>query len=84
MLPDDVIAAEKPRLQQMVEAYEETGGNMVAAMIAPEKTSSYGILDVKDSNDAVVSVNGMAKPRCRRALKSCGDWALHPVTFGAE
>ncbi|MCG7629270.1 UTP--glucose-1-phosphate uridylyltransferase, partial [Epibacterium sp. MM17-32] len=38
MLPDDVIAADKPCLQQMVEAYEETGGNMVAAMeVAPEK-----------------------------------------------
>ena len=32
ILPDDVIAAEKPCLQQMVEAYAETGGNMVAAM----------------------------------------------------
>ena len=31
MLPDDVIAAEKPCLQQMVEAYAETGGAMVAA-----------------------------------------------------
>ena len=39
ILPDDVIAAEKPCLQQMVEAYQETGGNMVAAMEAPpEKT----------------------------------------------
>src|SRR5210317_602469 len=48
ILPDDVIAGEKPCLQQMVEAYEETGGNMVAAMeVAPEKTSSYGILDVE-------------------------------------
>lgn len=32
ILPDDVIAAEKPCLQQMVEAYENTGGCMVAAM----------------------------------------------------
>jgi UTP--glucose-1-phosphate uridylyltransferase len=35
LLPDDVIAAEKPCLQQMVEAYAETGGNMVAAMEVP-------------------------------------------------
>jgi len=27
ILPDDVIAADKPCLQQMVEAYEETGGS---------------------------------------------------------
>ena len=32
ILPDDVIAAERPCLQQMVEAYAETGGNIVAAM----------------------------------------------------
>ena len=32
LLPDDVIAAETPCLAEMVEAYEETGGNMVAAM----------------------------------------------------
>ena len=30
LLPDDVISAQKPCLQQMVEAYEETGGSMVA------------------------------------------------------
>ena len=47
LLPDDVIAAEKPCLQQMVEAYAETGGNMVAAMeVPPEKASAYGVLDI--------------------------------------
>ncbi|NES93597.1 UTP--glucose-1-phosphate uridylyltransferase, partial [Okeania sp. SIO2B9] len=43
ILPDDVIAAETPCLKQMVDAYQETGGNMVAAMeVSPDKTSSYG------------------------------------------
>ena len=51
ILPDDVIAADKPCLQQMVEAHAETGGCMVAAMEVPaEKTSSYGILDVADDD----------------------------------
>ena len=60
ILPDDVISAEKPCLQQMVEAYEETGGNMVAAMeVAPEKTKSYGVLDVSDDMGQMVSVKGM-------------------------
>ena len=35
ILPDDVIAAEKPYLKQMVEAFEQTGGNIVAAMQVP-------------------------------------------------
>lgn len=62
MLPDDVIAAEKPCLQQMIEAYEETGGCMVAAMeVPPEKASSYGILDIKDDMGQLVSVKGMVE-----------------------
>ncbi|MGL4308897.1 MAG: UTP--glucose-1-phosphate uridylyltransferase GalU [Paracoccaceae bacterium] len=69
ILPDDVIAAEKPCLQQMVEAYAETGGNMVAAMeVAPEKASSYGVLDIKDDMGALVSVKGMVeKPKASDA-----------------
>lgn len=65
MLPDDVIAAEKPCLQQMVEAYEETGGNMVAAMeVPPSKASSYGVLDVQEDMGSMVSVKGMVeKPK---------------------
>ncbi|CUI51240.1 UTP--glucose-1-phosphate uridylyltransferase [Cognatishimia activa] len=62
LLPDDVIAAETPCLQQMVEAYEETGGNMVAAMEVPvAKASSYGILDVKEDHGSMVSVKGMVE-----------------------
>ena len=62
ILPDDVIAAEKPCLQQMVEAYQETGGAMVAAMeVSSAQTSSYGVLDVTDQTGAIVSVNGMVE-----------------------
>jgi UTP--glucose-1-phosphate uridylyltransferase len=65
MLPDDVIAAEKPCLQQMVEAYEQTGGNMVAAMeVSPEKASSYGMLDIAEDMGSIVRVKGMVeKPK---------------------
>jgi UTP--glucose-1-phosphate uridylyltransferase len=62
ILPDDVIAAEKPCLQQMVEAYEEVGGNMVAAMeVPPQKASSYGVLDVKEDLGSMVSIKGMVE-----------------------
>lgn len=62
ILPDDVIAAEKPCLQQMVEAYEETGGAMVAAMEVPvDKAHAYGVLDVKEDMGAMVSVKGMVE-----------------------
>ena len=61
ILPDDVIEAETPCLQQMVEAYGEIGGNMVATMeVPPQNVSSYGILDV----------DAAAGPRCR-----CVAWS---------
>lgn len=62
ILPDDVIAAEKPCLQQMVEAYAETGGNMVAAMEVPQhQASSYGVLDVQEDMGSMVKVKGMVE-----------------------
>jgi UTP--glucose-1-phosphate uridylyltransferase len=86
ILPDDVIAAEKPCLQQMVEAYAETGGNIVAAMeVAPDKASAYGILDVREDMGALVSVKGMVeKPSAKEApsnLAVIGRYILTPKVF---
>ena len=83
ILPDDVIAAEKPCLQQMVEAYEETGGSMVAAMeVPPRAASSYGVLDVKEDFGSIVSVRGMVeKPEEGQApsnLAVIGRYILSP------
>ena len=83
LLPDDVIAAEKPCLQQMVEAYAQTGGNIVAAMEVPvERTSSYGVLDVSEDMGSVVSVKGMVeKPKAGEApsnLAVIGRYILSP------
>ncbi|SMP04895.1 UTP--glucose-1-phosphate uridylyltransferase GalU [Shimia sagamensis] len=62
ILPDDVIAGETSCLKQMVDAYQETGGCMVAAMeVPPSKASSYGVLDVKEDMGAMVSVKGMVE-----------------------
>ncbi|AGT10067.1 UTP--glucose-1-phosphate uridylyltransferase [Paracoccus aminophilus] len=62
ILTDDVIMGEPPCLQQMVEAYHETGGSMVATMeVAPEKTKSYGVLDVAEDMGAIVRAKGMVE-----------------------
>ncbi|WP_439105254.1 UTP--glucose-1-phosphate uridylyltransferase, partial [Celeribacter marinus] len=62
ILPDDVIAAEKPCLQQMMEAHAELGGSMVAAMEVPQdKASSYGVLDFDAEQGSAVSVKGMVE-----------------------
>ncbi len=85
ILPDDVIAAEKPCLQQMVEAYEAAGstGCMVAAMEVPhDKTSAYGILDVGDDQGPMVGVRKMVeKPKSEEApsnLAVIGRYILPP------
>jgi len=87
ILPDDVIAAEKPCLKQMVEAYEETGGNMVAAMEVPaDRIRSYGVLDVKENMGSIVSVKGMVeKPDPSEApsnLAVIGRYILPPTVLG--
>lgn len=62
MLPDDVIAAETSCLKQMVDAYEETGGAMVATMEVPAAaTSSYGILDTDSTGGDIVKAKGMVE-----------------------
>lgn len=83
ILPDDVIAAERPCLQQMVEAYQETGGAMVAAMeVAPEQISSYGVLDVETDLGKVMKVKAMVeKPAAEKApsnLAVIGRYILTP------
>ena len=83
ILPDDVIAAQKPCLQQMVEAYADTGGAMVATMeVSPQKTSSYGVLDVVNQDGRVVAVKGMVeKPAIGTApsnLAVIGRYILTP------
>jgi len=83
MLPDDVIAAEKPCLAQMVEAHAETGGCMVAAMEVPaDRASAYGILDAGAENGRLVEAKGMVeKPRLGEApsnLAVIGRYILTP------
>ena len=83
ILPDDVIAAETPCLQQMVEAHAEIGGNMVAAMEVPyDKASAYGVLDIEKDMGSMVHVKGMVeKPAAEDApsnLAVIGRYILTP------
>jgi UTP--glucose-1-phosphate uridylyltransferase len=83
ILPDDVIDSEIPCLQQMIEAYGETGGNMVATMeVPPESVSSYGILDVGAAIGSVMPVRGMVEKPQREMAPSnmavIGRYILSP------
>jgi UTP--glucose-1-phosphate uridylyltransferase len=62
ILPDDLIVAEKPCLTQMMEVYEEFGGNVIAAMeVTPERVSAYGVLDVVDTVGRVLRPTGIVE-----------------------
>lgn len=62
LLPDDVIRADQPCLQQMVEAHAATGGNMVATMQVPrDRVSAYGVLDIEHRFGRVARARGLVE-----------------------
>ena len=86
ILPDDVISADKSCLAQMIEAFEETQSNIVAAMEVPESMAeAYGILDVKEDMGSIVSTKGMVeKPAPGEApsnLAVIGRYILTPTVL---
>lgn len=86
ILPDDVILAEKGCLAQMVEAYNKTGGNLVAVMDVPRAdTAKYGVLDIGADHGRTVSVKGLIeKPAPEKApstLSIIGRYILQPQVF---
>ncbi len=88
LLADDVVLAEKPCLKQMMEAYEEVGGNMVAVVDVPrEQTNKYGILDVASDDGRLASIKGLVeKPEPAKApstLSIIGRYILQPEIFEA-
>ena len=87
LLADDLILAQKPCLKQMVEAHEETGGNIVAVMEVPrEHTNRYGILDIARDDGRLVTVKGVVeKPDPKHApsnLSIIGRYVLQGEVFG--
>lgn len=86
LLADDVVLAEKPCLKQMMEAYEKTGGNLVAVVDVPrEQTNRYGILDVEKDDGKLAKVRGLVeKPLPAKApstLSIIGRYILQPEIF---
>ena len=83
ILPDDYVLSKKPCLKQMVEAYEEVGGNIVAVENVPrDQTNRYGILKVGSDDGRLVVVDGMVeKPKPEEApstLSIIGRYILQP------
>jgi UTP--glucose-1-phosphate uridylyltransferase len=86
LLADDVVLAKKPCLTQMMEAYRETGGNLVAVVDVPRvQTNRYGILDVEKDDGRLAKVKGLVeKPEPKNApstLSIIGRYILQPEIF---
>ncbi len=83
LLPDDLVAGSPGCLLQMVEAWRETGGNLVAVEeVPPERTGSYGIMSPGASRGRLTEVLGLVeKPRPEEApsrLAVIGRYILQP------
>jgi UTP--glucose-1-phosphate uridylyltransferase len=86
LLADDVVLAEKPCLKQMIEAYDEVGGNMVGVVDVPrEHTNRYGILDIESDDGRLAKIKGLVeKPEPAKApstLSVIGRYILQPEIF---
>ena len=86
VLADDLMLADVAPLKQMVEAYEHTGGNLLAVERVPRALSSrYGILDVAEQHGNLVRARGIVeKPKPEAApsdLAVIGRYILVPEVF---
>ena len=86
ILPDDLVNYEEGCLTQMINAYNEYGGNIVAVKDVPRaETSKYGILDINKDDGDIVSIKGLIeKPAPEDApstLSIIGRYILQPEVF---
>lgn len=86
LLPDDLVLAEQGCLTQMVNLYNEQGGNVIAVRDVPkEDTKKYGILDIESDNGSCVKIKGLVeKPEpdiAPSTLSIIGRYILQPDVF---
>jgi UTP--glucose-1-phosphate uridylyltransferase len=86
ILVDDLILGAPPCLRQMVDAFAETRGNLVAVEEVPqEQTDRYGVLDPLSDDGRLVAIKGLVeKPDPTDApsrLAVIGRYILLPEVF---
>ncbi|MEO9970540.1 MAG: UTP--glucose-1-phosphate uridylyltransferase GalU [Hyphomonadaceae bacterium] len=87
LLPDVIVKGEQSCLAQMVAAYNETGGNILAVDAVPEEeVSKYGVISPKGRNGRLIEMDGMVEKPSREDapsnLKITGRYILQPEIFG--
>ena len=87
LLPDVLVQSKRSCLAQMMDAYQDVGGNIIAVDAVPEdKVSSYGVIKPKAGEDyrdkQLIQMDGMVeKPAQKDApsnLKITGRYILQP------
>jgi UTP--glucose-1-phosphate uridylyltransferase len=86
ILADDLIDAQVPVMQQMVQVHAKTGGSVIAVQnVAREETSSYGIVSAEKVSAGISRVtNIVEKPKPEEApstLGVVGRYILSPRIF---
>src|SRR3954452_3941536 len=62
LLPDELMIGKPNCLAQMVEAYNEVGGNVVAALEVPDsETHKYGVIDPGASDGRLTEIRGLVE-----------------------
>lgn len=86
ILPDDTVRHERSCLAQMMDAYNQYGGNIVATCeVEMKDASKYGMLDITSRDGQTVSVKGLVeKPKVEEAPSNMaifGRYILQPEIF---
>lgn len=86
MLPDMLMAAERPALAQAVDAYDKAGGNVVVVEPAPEgEAHKYGIVALEAQNGRLNRMTGMVEKPAPGTEPSnlfiSGRYILQPEIF---
>jgi UTP--glucose-1-phosphate uridylyltransferase len=86
LLVDDLMVCDPPCLKQMVDAYSDIGGNVVAVVEVPRaETQRYGVLDIVSDNGRLARAQGVVeKPNPAEApsnLTIIGRYIIQPEIF---
>lgn len=85
-LPDEIVPTRPGFLKQMVDAYAQTGGSLVAVEEVPDdQTSKYGVICPTERQGKLVKMSGMVeKPSPEDApsnMRIIGRYILQPEIF---
>lgn len=88
LLADDIVDAEKPALQQLIEVYEKFNAPVIATMqIQDETISRFGVIDADEVEEGVFKIKDIVeKPKFENApsdMAVIGRYIFTPELFEA-